>query len=477
MRKIIAKLIYSTLFTLTVLGCNNPDVATLNNKGTTEILTNRTDISITEAQDWFNNTYLKTDGWISVKSSKTFIRRTFWNRAYKSKLSNNQDLIIVPIEHHEETTLPNADTYLWIFRNDENNLSVKVVEYLSANKNVAKNIDFTHFTGVMTISDWEGNLLNGFVFKDGASTGLLSNLGNRIPRRLSEAKNSKTSGTICNTIWLTRSSCTDFYYKVCINGQCTESTHSYSDCSYYYEIKALQCYWAPDFPWQTMPSTGSTTLPGNVEVESFNTYYVIKGPKNRIPNLSQRLNCFGSVPSGSRYKYSLTLYVDQARKGTRDLVDISREERKPGHAYVGMEQLDSQTGETKRLVLGFYTQSELAATTGSYTAGAWGDDGNTPYTVSVKVSVTASQFQETIYYLENLGTPAYNLVTNNCTTMAASIISPYLKLPGGSGPIGPLGTGMTPGNLGQDLFNDTATYGPYGLNVGYLTSPSSINCN
>jgi len=138
--------------------------------------------------------------------------------------------------------------------------------------------------------------------------------------------------------------------------------------------------------------------------QNFLQNYVLLGPKNPI-DPSQKLDCFGTIPSDPKYKYSITLYVDQPYANTRKIANFSLEynvERRPGHTYFGLERYDSSSGEIIRVVMGFYVQNSLTAMTGVYTGGAWGDDGGTDYDVSLKVDdITASDFKDIVYRLKS----------------------------------------------------------------------------
>ncbi|GAB3023438.1 hypothetical protein [Spirosoma pulveris] len=206
--------------------------------------------------------------------------------------------------------------------------------------------------------------------------------------------------------------------------------------------------------------------------------YILAGPTKPI-NIAEKLNCFGTVPDDPRYKYSVTLYVDQPVNGTRQIADLNLNERdrRPGHTYLGLESYDSFTGKVIRIVMGYYVQTEWIAALGISTESSWGDDGGTPYDVSLKVDLSAADFKSVVYYIKNLGNPKYNLVDNNCTTFACKTLVPFISLPNGKGNIGPLGQGYNPADLGQDLRETKNTYGTKITVIDNSTSPLSTNCN
>ncbi|TDE11366.1 hypothetical protein [Dyadobacter psychrotolerans] len=207
---------------------------------------------------------------------------------------------------------------------------------------------------------------------------------------------------------------------------------------------------------------------------------MLLGPKNPI-DPSQKLECFGTVPSDRKYKYSITLYVDQPYANTRKIANFNPfqdPQRRAGHTYFGLERNDSNSGETIRVVMGFYVQSELTAVTGVYTGGAWGDDGGTDYDVSLTINdITASDFKDIIYRLKSPVVPQYHLADMYCTTLACDLFLPYEVLPLGRGQIGPLGSGQNPADLGQDLRERASQYGSRLTTGDNLKSPSTTNCN
>ncbi|MGG7662345.1 hypothetical protein [Dyadobacter sp. BHUBP1] len=437
-------------------------------------------VTLATAKNWFENDYLKNS---QASLSNNRVRKTFWERAFMSKMSNGQPLVVVPIEHHKAGQSPNRDTYLWIFKDDFNRYTPKVIEYLSRGESV--NNDLSTFTGAMTVRDWEGRLLNGFIFKDGMPAGLLKSVDGEEQLRLQEARNGKGNGTVCDQVWETRGTCTDYYYKVCINGNCTDYTHNGTFCELY-EITYPKCYWVEDFPGQTSPYGSAscrceTMLPGDISLSDYEGNYVFAGPKVPITNLTQRFkNVFGigadGMPKDPKFQYKLTIYIDQPIAKTKALVQTVLPDRKPGHTYLGLEQYNSLTKETKRLVFGFYVQKEWKAGLLLYSAGAWGDDGGSTYDISVSSNLTADQAQKVYDQVAYIGTPEYHITERNCTSVAAAIMNPYVPMPSGKGEIGPLGLGMTPGALGQDIYTNTSTYGPYNLKTGdNLIAPTSTN--
>lgn len=211
--------------------------------------------------------------------------------------------------------------------------------------------------------------------------------------------------------------------------------------------------------------------------------YKLAGPPKRINDVKKLIDClFGDVSNGSNYKYSVTIYADQPVNGTRNKIKTEGGDRRPGHTYFGLERYDSNTGNTQRLVMGFYVESEWKAGLGMVTNGAWGDDGGTEFDVALKAELTPNQFKQVIYKIKDSGTPNYNLVKNNCTTFACALVAPYIDLHGfGQGDIGAfgfsIGNGYNPADLGQDLRENMELYGNKVTVRDNGISPSSTKCN
>ena len=207
-----------------------------------------------------------------------------------------------------------------------------------------------------------------------------------------------------------------------------------------------------DDPVIVLPSPGS----------AFAIHYVFTGPEKPISNLSERLNCFttqSQYQPNLRYTNSVTFYIDQPVENSNQLYKTSGS-RKPGHAFIELTQTikenrTSSAATTKTLVFGFYVKSELKAALGKKTAGAWGDDGDTPYDVALTYQVGGDSFDKVLKYFRDAGTPEYDIVDNNCTTMGYNALNDIFKviggLPAGEQEIAIYGIGKTPAQMAQDI--------------------------
>ena len=331
------RLIIIGFFTI-ILSCNTSEISTRTDSNIQDDKVIGT-ISIDEAHTWFDNIFLKEPSNYSHDSK--LVREVFWDKAFKSTFSNNQDLIIVPIEHRETSKPANADTYLWIFLDDSKRISAKVVEYLSSIDENPGGINITQFTGAMTVRDWNGKLLNGFTFKDGKSVGLLLNVNGVETSRIMDMKSGRLNGNICVLSFVTKSTCTNFFYKVCKNGTCTElrPNDTPTFCQFY-EITIPECYWVADFPGQTDPSTGGV----NNNVTSSDIKIATTDEIKKIRSVSAELRCFNFSQNAT-----VTIYSDQPVQGKRDTYYKEfGKDTDVGHTFISI----TQNGITR--VIGYY---------------------------------------------------------------------------------------------------------------------------
>jgi hypothetical protein len=464
MKTISKSLALLMILLVAIIGCDKPDVHTplVDRADTTFFLSD--EVSVPIAKKWFYEEYLKEQERAATNDdSKKLVRNVYWERARLDTMTNGQDLLIVPIEHHKSGEGANADTYLWIFRYNDNKLNAKVIEYLSSVKDTKSKIDISNFSGAMTVRDWNGKLINGFTFKNNKPVGLLHSVRGVETERIKEAKSGKIDMTICNTVVFRASTCTNFFAKICENGNCSElmpnDTPTYCE---YYEIIVPQCYWVPDFPGQPNPYSGGTS---DLTITSA-SQITMPGISKPAINLRKHLDCFGTNTAQSSYK--LTVYVAEPMSGTGKTVKGSD----VGHTFIGLEK--TTNGVTIRQVMGFYPNSMGANWVSSHVA----DNGGDSYTVSASWDLSASAFTDAINGMVSSFGMMYDLNQYNCTTAAASVVDAVgLTFPKTESdfPFG-IGKGMSPGQLGRDLRNHQSSSGDVDLDGG--TAPASKGpCN
>jgi len=169
-----------------------------------------------------------------------------------------------------------------------------------------------------------------------------------------------------------------------------------------------------------------------------------------IIDLNEYLNCFDNAPTTATFKF--TIFVDQPVPNQEDTWtndgNIFNPDINVGHTFISLEM--NSAGNTINQTIGYYPSAGVDPINPEI-AGAWVDDGNHDYDVSVSTNLTHTQFTSLISNIQTFGTPTYNLNTLNCTDAALQIgNSVGINLPDTNGTwIG--GGGSNPGNLGQDI--------------------------
>lgn len=157
--------------------------------------------------------------------------------------------------------------------------------------------------------------------------------------------------------------------------------------------------------------------------------------------------CFQYGSEANNAIHKVTLYVDQPNPGTRSpwepITNV-------GHAFIGMEQ--TIDGQTISLVLGFYPKAGTGGNPWDPEAeGVFHNDGSHGYDVSITSSITKEQFQSIRFAILDWNGDNYNLNSANCTHFAIyAFEATGITLPR-TYQEWPLGGGLNPGDLGEDL--------------------------
>jgi hypothetical protein len=137
-------------------------------------------------------------------------------------------------------------------------------------------------------------------------------------------------------------------------------------------------------------------------------------PNNPIANLAEKLNCFNTdIAQNLLYNHKVTLCVDQPLAGTNA---PATSKSLAGHTWLVLEQ-DQGNGQVIKLCVGFYPNKAVLPCSDP-TGGAFNNDENRPFDVSVAFNVSGYAFSLLIENMKSGGTPDYQLGTTNCTTWA-----------------------------------------------------------
>lgn len=199
-------------------------------------------------------------------------------------------------------------------------------------------------------------------------------------------------------------------------------------------------------------SGGVSTAAGTV---SAYRNFVVPGSGKPITDVKSYLACFGIVSSSS-YQYQVELCVIQPLPGTRlpwILTDPASNDGNPfdvGHTYLVLTQKTPSGTITRNI--GFYPE-EQAKPTSPKSPGIMSNDENRYYNIKLTISMSASQFNSILDYIQRTSQPMaqYDLNYYNCTTFAIyAVNSAGFQIPATRGSWYN-GGGCNPGDLGEDI--------------------------
>lgn len=169
-------------------------------------------------------------------------------------------------------------------------------------------------------------------------------------------------------------------------------------------------------------------------------------PTYPITDIKTEVKCFSNNVSSA---YSISVNINEPSPGTRDVFDPFSSFR-AGHTFLTLEQHNPDGSSIIRNI-GFYPK--YSAKPGDpLDVGVFGEDSNTPFDVSLKISVSGADFISVIHNLENQ-TMVYDLDNFNCANSTMSALkSVNINLPSTKSNSA-LFSGNTPGDLGEDIRN------------------------
>jgi len=169
-------------------------------------------------------------------------------------------------------------------------------------------------------------------------------------------------------------------------------------------------------------------------------------PTHPITDIKTEVKCFTNNVSST---YSISVNINEPSPGTRDVFSPFSSFQ-AGHTFLTLEQHNTDGSSIIRNI-GFYPK--YSAKPGDpLDVAVFGEDSNTPFDVSLKISVSGSDFITVIRNLENQ-TMVYDLNNFNCTNSAMSALkSININLPSTKS-ASALFSGNNPGDLGEDIRN------------------------
>lgn len=172
--------------------------------------------------------------------------------------------------------------------------------------------------------------------------------------------------------------------------------------------------------------------------------------QNTILDINEYLDCFDTNQSAV-----ITVFVDQPTANDNDAWSGNPTNPNTGHTFFAIKQ-----GDIRR-VLGFYPDPPVASLSNPSSTGAFKNDSNHSYDVSLSIAVNSRNLKNIINYIKSHSSTLFNLNSNNCTDVGLSVMRKAgLQLPSAYGawgngtPGSPYGgAGDNPGQFGQNIRN------------------------
>lgn len=163
-------------------------------------------------------------------------------------------------------------------------------------------------------------------------------------------------------------------------------------------------------------------------------------PKKPIDDIEAYLKCFVTQADAT-----VTVQVDQPTAGTTDPISIFGG---IGHVFLTIEQ--TVNGQTTRRTIGFYPQTKIDPLRRKTAPGVLGDDGGRGFNIKWSAVISGSQLQNMLNFA--VQAPGdYHIDANNCANYILDMLDAAgVHLPRTKG-WWLSGSGLNPGNLGEDL--------------------------
>lgn len=170
-------------------------------------------------------------------------------------------------------------------------------------------------------------------------------------------------------------------------------------------------------------------------------------PDKPISNVKDEVKCFNDNATST---YTITVNVNQPVPGKRDVFE-PLEAFPVGHTYFTLQQKNPDGSSITRNI-GFYPKNSVKP--GSATdVGTFGEDSNTPFDVSLKISVSGADFITFVNTIISQQRLMYDLDNFNCTNSAIyALQSINMHLPETKSN-NVLFSGNNPADLGEDIKN------------------------
>jgi hypothetical protein len=411
------------MIVVNILSCHNQDTP----EPFASNLTND-NININEAKEWFGEHEISKNSVIpievtsenSVRSNNThgkdFPKNPAWDDAVQKKFEG-RDIVVVPLQESDLHSIPRnrytgSPKQKLNKREDELNWAMLSSLIVSKKKGVVVSEVVTilpddgfysqpskrrskKFSGLIYISDLDGNYLKGYQYKDGKAIGTI--FLNEVPNRSARVQK------YCIVGWI------DHYYYGSGGGQIFGPTYSYSEPIYGW----VEDNYA-DNGGDYLSSVGWGGVGGNSGSSSQGFYF--PGNYNpQIDDLFDYTKCFFPASNTTR-RFEMTIYVDQPGDSHAGSSNIKGD---VGHVFVGFKSIDQNTGEVIERIFGFYPSESRDAILG--TSPRINNDGDHPYDVSITFTLTPAEMSQAAQAALTNGSSPYVLIESNCTNFAEAV--------------------------------------------------------
>jgi hypothetical protein len=398
------------------------------------------EISISDAKKSYSSIINKFNINNSLGLVDTLPIKLDWDKCYAKKINGEFCLILdihptstQQIKQSNGGLSSNIERYFLFRKNREGNIKFELVVFV-ANKDPKNGLSIFVF-------DNYGKLSCNFV-SDGVK---LFTTDLEIIQNLKPLLRIYTGAVCIETDWYT---C--FSYRGVDYG-----------CNYNYTTR--QCVNTPDNGGGSLHNNNSITPTGSghfdynlVPAIPYTRWVVAPAPDRLISDIKKYLGCFTINNAAT---YNVTLYVKQPIPNSRIIVSDGYGNKLPssldlnsltvGHSFLGFTQSGANIPSVSRYV-GFYP-STMVSPFLPVTPGAIADNSNTDYDVSITFKVSGKEFKAIMEQFQAETKNDYNLNWNNCTDVCINSLNVVgLNIPRTLS-TWPLGKGVNPADLGEDL--------------------------
>jgi hypothetical protein len=184
-------------------------------------------------------------------------------KAYKGKFTNDDDIIIVPIETKIDNRDGNQNSYLWVYTDKYKKNKALIVDFSGKKMATPDQINLNNFSGLMTFREYNGDLINGFQFDNGKAVSMVWSIDNEDTELKKGNKKSRISSS-CYNITNQTIICVDYSWISCVSTNLGQTY--FCQWSYDFQVCVLnagaiidvECGFGTTTGTNSSPTTGSS---------------------------------------------------------------------------------------------------------------------------------------------------------------------------------------------------------------------------